>query len=362
MRIAAGMLWGLLATTGTFAAEVPDVPTGNGPVPIRAVEAEGAEAPRPAPVKPPAGSPPPAIVDKPADSAADTESTAQDSDSPASEHVLQAIAHLKAAGLEQEARRLTQRLDLKRELERRSRELKQLTAEVQRLREIEMATREEPAVVFIRIKQIEIFEPDMPSSSGIIQQLGFRGPATPAVDGTAAPGRLADDSAELIRPLMLTQLETDSAEKLLDALQKLAPRTFHTLSTPTLAILDGSSGSMFTGQEVPVLIPDGDGKTEVQFRELGFRLEMSVHLRPDGQIELTAKFRDSILAQSGAKLAPEIGPFEGVRTSQSQFVTRLKPGHSAIAFMPRPKSGAGSLILMTPEVESGEQFGFPPAD
>jgi len=223
-------------------------------------------------------------------------------------HLLQAAAHLEAAGEIDQARRLRQQIDQEKQvlLER----LASLQAELDRLRQMAGCAPQ----IMVQVRMMEL-------SRSKLRSLGFNGaklgeggvPGGAQADGAPPAFNVVEADNPILRTL--DALRTDNLAKV--------------LAEPTLVTLSGRPASLHVGGQYPVLVPQGDGSRAMEYRDYGTRLDLLATVLGDGKIRLEVRSR---LSQLDPEHGIQIGQytFPGVRVRQLDTAVEMQAGQTLV--------------------------------
>lgn len=226
------------------------------------------------------------------------------------QHLLQAAAHLEAAGELDQARRL--REQAKREKHGLLARLEALQAEVRRLRRL---TGSEPAVV-VEVKVVEL-------SRTRLRQRGFDLAALrdkKADPAAAAPGQEESFAFRLLD-------ESSPVLALLESLRK--DRLLKELAQPTLMTLSGRPASLAVGGEFPVLERQADGSVATQFKTYGTELNVLPVVLEDRSIRLDIRMR---LSEVDPHVRVQVGDqsFPGLRVREFETGVEMQADQTLV--------------------------------
>ena len=69
------------------------------------------------------------------------------------------------------------------------------------------------------------------------------------------------------------------------------------LANPQITTVDGKSATIDIGNQVPIVKPGGDGKTEVEFKDIGISLDITPKITEDNKIHMDVKPETSIVSE-----------------------------------------------------------------
>jgi pilus assembly protein CpaC len=95
------------------------------------------------------------------------------------------------------------------------------------------------------------------------------------------------------------------------------------LASPTLSTRSGTSAEFFSGGEFPILVPDGDNGTTIQFKQYGVTLNVIPELGRDGKI--AAKVETEI---SNIDTAVSVSGTPGTRSNKTMAEVSLRQGQT----------------------------------
>lgn len=256
-------------------------------------------------------------------------------------HLLKAAGHLRAAGLEDEARRLCDRAvrekrqQDERLLARKLAELKRLQAEVQQLRQ---ALAREPRVE-IRLKVLEVAREKL-SLLGI-ERAGDGCPDcrkhfVRTVKFAKKCERCSRPADQVVHAGATVIADPASLEKRIAELRE--SRQLKVLAEPTLVTTSGRPANIACGGEFPIPVPRPDHQVGIEFQEFGFRMQALATILDDGRLRL--------------ELAPEFAErdFENAREVDGLVV----PGLTVRRINTQVTTTAGETVLIG-QLTSGER-------
>lgn len=140
--------------------------------------------------------------------------------------------------------------------------------------------------------------------------------------------------------------DTKKLEKLLAQLQE--KKVVKVVADPTLVTTSGRPASFRSGGEVPIPVPQADGKLSIEYREIGIGLEVVSTVLDDNRIRLEVAPEIGAIDHANAV---QIGEFKvpGITTSRVNTEVELKSGQTLVINGLR-KADEQIVILITPEL------------
>jgi Flp pilus assembly secretin CpaC len=223
-------------------------------------------------------------------------------------HLLQAAAHLEAAGEIDQARRLHQQIENEKQLllER----MASLQAELDRLRQIAGCAPQ----IMVQVRMMEL-------SRGKLRGLGLNG-AKPGEGGL--PGGVSPNRA----PLDLNVVEAGNPLlRTLDAIR--ADKLAKVLAEPTMMTLSGRPASLHVGGQYPVLVPQSDGSRVMEYRDYGTQMDLLATALGGGKIRLEVRLRLSqLVAEHGIQIGEQT--FPGVKGCNLDTGVEMQAGQTLV--------------------------------
>jgi len=223
-------------------------------------------------------------------------------------HLLQAAAHLEAAGEIDQAQRLRRQIDKEKQalLER----LASLQAELDRLRQMAGCAPQ----ILVQVRMMEL-------SRSKLRSLGFDGAK---LGEGGVPGGAQANGA----PLACNVVEADNPFlRTLDALR--TDNLAKVLAEPTMVTLSGRPASLHVGGQYPVLVPQGDGSRVMEYRDYGTQLDLLATVLGDGKIRLEVRSRLSqLVPEQGIQIGQHT--FPGLRVRQFDTAVEMPAGQTLV--------------------------------
>jgi len=225
-------------------------------------------------------------------------------------HVLRTAVELEAAGQVEQARAARQEAEAQRQA--LLRRLEALEAEVEHLRQVTGSNTQ----VVVHLKMVEL-----PLSK--LRALGFDLAKLP---GDAAPLPATPDGAsETFKSRVIDDARQFS--QVIEALRK--EDQAKVLAEPTLVTLSGKTAQFECGGRLPVLVPQADGSTAVDYQPYGTQIKMKADVLADGRIQLDVHCRlGEIEPGSGVRVGKDTSP--RVRVRELQTGVELQSGQTVV--------------------------------
>lgn len=106
-------------------------------------------------------------------------------------------------------------------------------------------------------------------------------------------------------------------------------RVARTLAEPTLTMLSGEQSSFLAGGEVPIPMIGGNGQIEVEYHQVGIRLNMAASVTDDGKIHLEVEPEVSAVDQAFGT-STNFGSLPGFKTRRTHSTVQIEPGQSFV--------------------------------
>lgn len=255
----------------------------------------------------------------------------------------QAADHLEAAGLNDEAQRLRSQATLlrnQRQLKEKLKALHELQHEIRELYRLTGVGQQ----IQVDVKLIE-FDLEKLATDGIkLCEFNVEAPqCNTCKSGDCSKGTDIDQAASACKT-ECGACKQEAPKKLFDEHGQFSTTgqrlrkagVFKVIAEPLLITTPGRPATLLTGGEFPILVPQQAGKTNIEWREFGTRVETVAAVMPDGRIRLELQVEASNRDFNNAvKLAGNVVP--GLTSCRINTHVLAEPGETTLI------GGQGSL-------------------
>jgi hypothetical protein len=276
------------------------------------------------------------------------------------EHLTQAVSHLEAAGLKEDAEKIRQKLDA--EKTAAAGDIKALQAEIERLR----ALIGKPAPqVLLHVRVLEISWKDLAAA-------GYKLPddLKSSVDVIFQQDKKAENSS-FKSPVSRGPCIIDSNDRLCATLNSLEKQNVvRILAEPTMVAVSGQHSRFSVGGDFPVPSRQSTGETTTEWKRYGTQVDWVSVMLADNKIRLDCHMEISHLDMNRQVTIAGV-KVPGVRSREVRTTTELRSGQTlVVAGLVQSRTVAGSgtsgdsaadktsgknekyetLFLLTPEI------------
>jgi Flp pilus assembly secretin CpaC len=207
-------------------------------------------------------------------------------------HLQQAAKHLRAAGMNDMADQI-EKLAL---IEEKRAQIKKLQAELDQLDQ--ETPREQTVTVHVKVLEVAV---------GKLRQLGIDFGTTQTFLGQIGPTAYIDPLVSALRDNGFVRV----------------------LAEPTLVTVSGRPASIQCGGEFPIVVPQGEGKSSVDYMEFGTRLDCVATVLKSGRVRLELRPRISSLDTSRSVQWGDTS-VPAIRSQGIDTALEVEPGQTAV--------------------------------
>lgn len=269
-------------------------------------------------------------------------------------HLRKAAHHLEAAGLVEEARRTRDVADkeqrLHDELQQQLAAQDALTKEIQRLREL--TGQHEHVLVYVTVSELSLTKVREANvivdgvDTELLKRSGIGGVLDAGILDEPEELGIASRDAKVGETFGFRVIESEvRLSELTTALKKAG--ALKVLAEPVLATTSGRQASFSAGGEFPILVPQSNGESTIEYKKFGTQLDCLPIVLGNGRIRLEVRPRVSELDADHSIVVGDV-TIPGLRTRQVDTAVEMNVGQTLVLAGLLQKRGAKGAIASEP--------------